>query len=1057
MQPVQAYQPDSPRFRNSLKVRETELEGLNMWLRQIHYYQRFVDRVLNGEFDTLSASDRLFVLSYALREDVFQSIVSSRPPVKRAAEFFSKLVETGFDFNQTDHKGLSILAYCEDSKLYCELMQLGFECIHPEHPGLSFYLCKFKIMEDKYWMKCLHDHLSLITEDDLLKLAGNEVENLLQLVQKDKGIASTFWEIFKNIQMNSPEKAAQFFIPLNRNDIPFMLSCILENQLTSTTIECIFTHHRTLSEIVMGKISDSQLEILRNRGPYSLVLTSLMRTSLSMKIILWYAAIFKAQNLNEIARLLAKRHSIFGKAIGDSHINKACLQHIQKEENEVKSTVWMHFQGCYVSGEDLEHLVDFGIDPKKFDAQGRNILFSEDLVWAYETFFTKHKDKIDLEKCDNNGHNALEYFVLNFHLFDNFCCSTTAIKNLVKLGLRISHKLPYYEKCIELFPHDPYEQALLAYLLNCRNLEKAIENISQRSDKDILTAARTIESFRQRIEILRTSFLSYEASESWKINYPPEKTDLLAQEIREWLLHTLSRYWNTPVPLNAFDLVPESCRVSLFCAVLEKRSLTPQIFSLLIPNIINSPNNLFYFFRYLRNHPKTFGSIINQHLKCSSIEIHRKGYFLTNYCSWMATALTELGKKPYTSPYDSRITQGATQFTPRDYLWIPPKAEVISKGDEVVVTFQNKTNVFIVKQDNCSTPDFREKLLFLMTLKLNGNLYQSKFPENIEAHVYLDGHNSLRGRVSKGPLFVYQFQLNDGPAKDLFTLKEEEFEIAEQKWLSDYGKMVSNNLNLQLLSSSKGDTFWRKHCFLNLLKTSLFQNGYFKSFDIFDSMSSLPGAFEALKNLEVSSAGVSYPKSFVERHNFKDEFYFYDMESLARGIYVNVLIHLKKLRDSTAGIQWNNPEHVAYLSKNIVKGFAYICGTYAGIPPEEFKMFMLECDINLDRMAKQILFWSDLTENGFMSWLRKGKLPEELFDNDMEVIINLDSLKEYISNNTFMIDKEECIGVPTGPLGWLDLDKVTHAMTLFSMVHAKGAPKPKEPEYQNNFYHLDDF
>src|SRR5262249_53056904 len=120
-----------------------------------------------------------------------------------------------------------------------------------------------------------------------------------------------------------------------------------------------------------------------------------------------------------------------------------------------KSTIWLAVAKPIFDSETLLRMKELGFNPNWTDSvNSHTFLFSEEAWRGKDVGF-------DINHKDVHGDNALEYHCR--HLYKKRSCK--AMEPLAEMGIKLSDKFPNIQKCRDIFPDNPYLQALLGTLL----------------------------------------------------------------------------------------------------------------------------------------------------------------------------------------------------------------------------------------------------------------------------------------------------------------------------------------------------------------------------------------------------------------------------------------------------------------------------------------------------------------------------------------------------------------------------------------------------------------
>lgn len=1011
---------------NSIRTREAELERFDELLQLNHH--TFSQRVRLGILDGMTESDKKFVLALAFRKglilDTLHNIADDE--IETYIEYFKKLLEAGFDKNALDHRGRTLLSYCRNHGLFVALRKLGFEYIHPQLPAFMHCVNMDNNSGIKLCKNLIIEFLGYAEISDFKSLSKSDIQAFHNRITSDDDISYAFFLVFDKWQKSDPKSAASFLL----RDFPpvgYFIKCLKEKKFTGSVIEHLFTDNRTINALTLiENLNEGLLPILK-RGPYTLAFHALLRTCPTVISALIAASILKSTSLKDINTILWNAKNLIHKDEIPSTVKTLCVQHVNIINTE-RTIIWMEYW-THLEDDTVDWLLDFGFDLNACDANGRNILFAPQIYKL-----RRHRGALKIDQRDYLGHNALDHFILNVTKETNSSYTVTKIKKLLHLGLTLSPSGPYLADCQRLFPGKPYRQARLAFLVNNRCLITALEYLKKHIK--IIEAGRKIPVIRAKIELISPSS-TYTKTEYWKIQYSEEELNKL-DGIPRWLIGALSELWDEKITVEAVVQVPWSPRASVYSFLLAKKFPNTEALLNLSPNLLYEKSIVKHLFQHFYTNPKVFGNLVALHLKCTEIQICHSGKLFRNYASFFYDLLLSApviqGKKVFNGHL---LWMYFANFKPQDCLWISKKSNLKFENSTLISTKGDTTKVYNIVPKNRSTKKAHKGINNFRRLVVSRSEFRSSLPIDIEVSSYREVSDNVKERINHFPMLAYHYIAKPDDLRSIFTIDDNDFKETQYKWLTDYGRLVSYDMTPQLMHSDKENQFWKKHVFLNDLKNYFLQR---TEGSLYNSDKNFPfiGTYTQLEGIELHAGGLN-PRSWVSEKKFVNLdsglSHFNHMERLARGLFINLFVYLKRIRVQGLIVDWTNAKQIKKVIAEIVRGFVGICGTYADRNLTEFKQFVKGSELNWKRMAQQILFWSDVSKNGYMTWLRKGRLPEEIFDKEMQVEINLHSLQEFISNNRFEVNGEECIGIPHGPLGWVDFENAVHAFTLFAVIY----------------------
>jgi len=173
---------------------------------------------------------------------------------------------------------------------------------------------------------------------------------------------------------------------------------------------------------------------------------------------------------------------------------------------------------------------------------------------------------------------------------------------------------------------------------------------------------------------------------------------------------------------------------------------------------------------------------------------------------------------------------------------------------------------------------------------------------------------------------------------------------------------------------------------------------------------------------------------------------FYQMYALSNVLLVDMLIQSQRYMD-TGLLQWQNDALMQQFANELAEGFAHVTASYSEQPYEKSLHFALQCGINWTRASRQIAFWLDTGPNGYPAWLVQGKIPPGLYEEDVEVIIDVSTAKNFDPLRGFSSDGHQDIGAYNGPLALTEFEKA-----MYLLFNSIALAEPLEPRHKAQVY-----
>lgn len=981
---------------------DENFSSLDRWINILTYdITIFNIWVKDDRLDFLSSKDRHFLMRYIERLEI-------------TPEHLELLTLAGYNLNYIDSSGRTKLTHIHDFDLYKRLKALGGVYIHPQKSELDHFFgtdCNLVNEADvKYELICIC--LADLTIEKFKLLRSNTFKTLFVLAKKHALIAQSLLPLFLEWQKLDYLGAARKFLDsffhegINPSCQPVMKYLIQGNHATGEFIEAIYSSSKVFLSIFFSKYIDKKdpveekelSELIRNKRLYSLLFLSLLQHE-DIRTALLLLCLMKSNTLKEIGVLLT--HVDSTRSIKRSHSILA-LRHIQIVENGEHDSVWNHLE--YIDWKKFIFLIEnLELNPNSCDDNQRNIPFTKISSRCRKTL---QHFKVNTSQIDSNGHNALEYFVLNK------VCRThqdqiISLKNLCILGLKITKSIPYYNFCAAE-TSDSFSQALLAMVINSKNFKSVYTYVSNHAEYAFITVSlRKLKAFDLKLQFLTLDKNLFNLS--WKRNYTDENAARIETLSLTALQHELiCTYFSQDEISTILDFHQDSYGAGIFCAFLHKlETPSPEILYEILVRLIINYNDVVVLLRNFLIQPFLLRKF---HFHCKAVELHvgGNGHLRTTYV-----------------PIVKFLTDTLVTFSTRNRL-IGSFSELKVEERFTIPDKMDKSHRYYFYQGKSSLQEFK-----IECAKWKSILIESGSSDKVNFKIYKEKHPLIPNSI-KPPLFAIEVLSYD---------HEKSF---QGNWLKDYADLTYQKCTPQVIpaegpSRSRKDQFVMGE-FLMLLNS---HNGLSKYCTCIPAYHDILEA--EIEFGELSRPAHEYEKPFAEIMAGSD--FFNDMEGLARGLRIAIFIQLKHWKDQGVTIDWTNTDLRKQMAKMLLNGFIQIATGYS--KEEEGVFRPCFSGLNWNRMAAQILFWADTTHNGYVSWLHKKRLPEEIFDKDMKIFLDFFSLRNIINEkrNCFEINGHECIEIK----GWVDFHLIIHTALLtivaFNQPLQEGLIKPSK-KYQ---------
>ena len=161
------------------------------------------------------------------------------------------------------------------------------------------------------------------------------------------------------------------------------------------------------------------------------------------------------------------------------------------------------------------------------------------------------------------------------------------------------------------------------------------------------------------------------------------------------------------------------------------------------------------------------------------------------------------------------------------------------------------------------------------------------------------------------------------------------------------------------------------------------------------------------------------------------------MNALSR-LWLNDALLLALRMVEQKSLKWDDDKLCADLGEKLRHTYVASMHKYTKEPLEKCERFSLNAHINWKRMARQMMFWLDASENGYPKYLALNKIPEKIYGKKTIVSCHSETYQNFkngrFSNNGVDID----IGGFNGALGWTEMEKAWMIFSLWCIALAEG-------------------
>ena len=157
--------------------------------------------------------------------------------------------------------------------------------------------------------------------------------------------------------------------------------------------------------------------------------------------------------------------------------------------------------------------------------------------------------------------------------------------------------------------------------------------------------------------------------------------------------------------------------------------------------------------------------------------------------------------------------------------------------------------------------------------------------------------------------------------------------------------------------------------------------------------------------------------------------------------------------EASGKLDWQNSTVTQKLAEELKQSHAELIQAATGEEIEQCQNFSENGPFDWNRMAKQLLFWLQNNDEGYLGWLKKGELPKELYPCD--VSIDLSEVDNWDPETGFSTNGEKDIGPANGPLCLTEFEKMAYAttITLLGVTGDEHPPPSRTYSLENPYLH----
>ena len=158
--------------------------------------------------------------------------------------------------------------------------------------------------------------------------------------------------------------------------------------------------------------------------------------------------------------------------------------------------------------------------------------------------------------------------------------------------------------------------------------------------------------------------------------------------------------------------------------------------------------------------------------------------------------------------------------------------------------------------------------------------------------------------------------------------------------------------------------------------------------------------------------------------------FFFQMYGLSNIFLVSMLLATKRHIDN-GRLNWKDEDFLTSFAAELELFFSAISATYSERDLEKFRHFASNSGIKWKRMARQIAFWCDTSDNGYRSVMNEfGTIPKGIYERRADVSTFQYPIPNYNPLRGFETNGEPDIGAYNGPLGLTEFEKAAQLLFL---------------------------
>ncbi|MBA2729090.1 MAG: hypothetical protein H0U49_13080 [Parachlamydiaceae bacterium] len=798
--------------------------------------------------------------------------------------------------------------------------------------------------------------------------------------------------------------------------------------------------------------------------------------------------------LNETARLYSHVRDFQGMNGLHELIKKRLLCHVLQMQAKANNTIWIAMTKQVFGNNELLQMKELGFDPHWIDpVNGHTFLFTKS-VWMLKYDEEKNDIGFDLHHVDKHGDNALEHHC-RYHKSD----SMDSLKDLAKMGIKLSDQFPNVQKCRSIFPYNPYLQAVLG---------TSLLHPSKLTMKEILRHIPSGESsiFDKAVcndpelkNILGKYLDSHSSDESvdfknWQNGYYPQDAKRLEKYLadsysKKWDLAFLAKFWNGIVPSETLNVIPESPLASLVAGAIwrqhqelvEGKIKKPAAPRKLIVNSLKH-DDMVHLNRYLFAHPELMRILVQDYMNAKSIYIQAGGGSETTYGKITSLMMTRMGKLLQLLEYEHMLPKWHRKLLnsfnerippiPLETLNIPDNANVRLLGRTAIVTSDGSCEAFKFLKKGEKYDYFAQEHSVCNALHEVADQFKSQIIQPIGIYAVKYFPPALKPYLAQlngtEPGFVFHYKAIPETFVYLQDVSADKYAESRSKTLHDAAKLIRLGIYPDLAAMFHNHQASRRYILLvDVMVRLIRSSSEFSPFSPAGGGGRLENPFAKTRYPNARETGMTDWRDACGYYDWRNSIYhktkdmqglhdkrksgvsyFYQMNALANVLLIDMLI-LAERYINDGHLQWKDEALNQKFGLELAEGFAQLSTSYACQPYEQSLKFILECGIDWTLAAKQIAFWLDTGSEGYPGWVTQGKVPPGLYEESINVEVDVSQSKNFEGVDGFRTNGSLDIGAYNGPLALDQFEKSVHL--LFNTVAlAEPMSPPPEPDHYNH-------